>query len=229
VPPTPVPLSQPTLVGNQCWDITSGGSGAANNGPGVYCSTGAITVNKNFVGYTWFAKCISIAGNGHTFTYYGSIPASEGSRQQTLFYASGDDAACAALGAKPFTIQGQTNTINGDVFAPFGAINIQGGGVAGGQGFLEAQTMSLAGNFATYLGTGPLEGATIQVVTTTDPDTTVTNTTTDPDTTQTDTTVSGGTTSTTYSTTPGGTTTYTFPGTTYTVTNTTSTSIGLGE
>jgi hypothetical protein len=170
-PPTPVPLSRPTLVGNQCWDITTAGVNAATK-PGVYCSTGAITLNKNFVGYTWFANCINISGNGHTFAYYGSIDPAQGARQQTLFYASGDDAACAALGTKPFTVQGQTNTINGDVFAPFGAVNIQGGGVAGGQGFLEAQTLSLAGNFASYLGTGPLQGATITTVTTTDPDTT---------------------------------------------------------
>ena len=60
VPPTPVPLSQPTLVGNQCWDISTAGVNAATK-PGVYCSTGAITLNKNFVGYTWFAKCISIS------------------------------------------------------------------------------------------------------------------------------------------------------------------------
>jgi hypothetical protein len=219
VPPTPVPLSQPTLVGNQCWDITSGGPGAATK-PGVYCSTGSITLNKNFVGYTWFAKCITVSGNTHTFSYYGSIDPAQGSRRQTLFYASGDDATCG----KSFSIQGQTNTIRGDVFAPLGAINIQGGGVAGGDGFLEAQTLSLAGNFASYLGTGPLQGATITTVTTTDPDTTVTNTT-----------VTGGSTNTNFTTdpdttTPGATHTTTVPGSTgSTVTSTTSTDIGLGE
>jgi hypothetical protein len=198
-PPTPVPLSRPTLVGNQCWDITSGGSGAATK-PGVYCSTVPITLSKTFDGYTWFAPCISISGNTHTFHYYRSIDPAQGARQQTLFYASGDDATCAALGAKPVSVQGQTNTINGDIFAPFGQINMQGGGVAGGDGFLESQTLFVAGNFASYRGTGPLEGASITTVTTTDPNTTVfdttvtggstnTNFTTDPDTTNSSTTV----------------------------------------
>jgi hypothetical protein len=218
VPPTPVPLSRPTLVGNECWDISTDGVGAATK-PGVYCSTGAITLNKNFVGYTWFAKCISISGNGHTFTHYGSIDPSQGSRRQTLFYASVDDATCTGI-----SNQGQTNTLNGDLFAPFGAISIQGGGLSGGQGFLEAQTLSLAGNFASYLGTGPLQGATITTVTTTDPDTTVTSTT-----------VTGGSTSTNYTTDPStvssSTQTITIPSTPSTPdsTETTGTGSGLGE
>jgi hypothetical protein len=219
VPPTPVPLSRPTLVGNQCWDITSGGPNTATK-PGVYCSTGSITLNKNFVGYTWFAQCIKVSGNTHTFSRYGSIDPAQGARQQTLFYASGDDATCG----NSFSIQGQTNTISGDVFAPLGAINIQGGGVSGGDGFLEAQTLSLAGNFASYLGTGPLEGATITTVTTTDPDTTVTSTT-----------VTGGGTTTNYTTDPdtvsSSTQTITIPSTPSTPdsTATTGTGAGLGE
>jgi hypothetical protein len=223
IPPTPVPLSRPTLVGNQCWDITSGGSGAATK-PGVYCSTVPISLSKNFDGYTWFAPCISVSGNTHIFHYYRSIDPAQGARQQTLFYASADDATCAALGAKPVSVQGQTNTINGDIFAPFGQINMQGGGVAGGDGFLESQTLFVAGNFASYRGTGPLEGASISTATTTDPDTTVF-----------DTTVTGGSTSTNFTTDPDTTNSSTTvitilstpstPGTT----QTTGTGSGLGE
>jgi hypothetical protein len=214
--PTPVPLTQNTLVGNQCWSITS--TAQATNGPGVYCSTGSLSFSStSYVGYTWFAQCISVSGNTHTYQNYGSIPASEGARQKTLFYASGDAAAC---GGNSISIQGQSNTLNGDMFAPVGKMTVQGGGVAGGTGFFEAQTLAFEGNFASYLGDGPFQGSSLTTVTTTVPDTT--------------TTVFG---TTTYTTTVGGTTqtgqshTVINPGTGSTpdVTQTTGTEFGLGE
>lgn len=171
--PTPVPLSQPTLTGNQCWSIT--GVGQATNGPGVYCSTGTLNFSGQiFKGYTFFAQCISVSGNSGDTEYYKGIPASEGARQQTLFYASGTDADC---GGAAFTVQGQTNTLVGDIFAPNGKISMQGGGVQGGSGFLESQTMSFAGTFPNYSGTGPKQGGSLVVVTTTDPSTTSFSTT----------------------------------------------------
>ena len=57
---------------------------------------------------------------------------------------------------------------------------MRGSGVVGGSGFIESQTFTIAGNFASYTGTGPLQGGSLTTVTTTDPDTTVYSTTTDP-------------------------------------------------
>ena len=169
--PTPVPLAQATLVGNQCWTITNTGQ-AFTKGPGVYCSAGSLSFsNQNFNGFTFFAQCVNVSGNTHNYTYNGNIPASQGARRQTLFYASGDAAAC---GGSTISIQGQTNTLNGDMFAPNGEITVQGGGVAGGTGFFEAQTLAFAGNFASYLGNGPFQGSSLTTTTTTDPDTTTT-------------------------------------------------------
>jgi hypothetical protein len=106
------------------------------------------------------------------------------------------------------------------MFAPAGKMTVQGGGVAGGTGFFEAQTLAFAGNFASYLGDGPFQGSSLTTVTTTVPDTT--------------TTVFG---TTTYTTTVGGSTqtgqTHTVinPGTNSTpdVTQTTGTEFSLGE
>src|SRR5207248_8552659 len=96
------------------------------------------------------------------------LPASQGARQQTVFYASGTDASC---GIAPISLQGNTNTINGDVFAPNGTISAQGGGASGGSGFMEGQKFNVQGNNFGYQGTGPLQGGTLMTVTTTDPST----------------------------------------------------------
>jgi Putative Flp pilus-assembly TadE/G-like len=214
-PPTPVPLSQPALSGNQCWSITSVGEATK---PGVYCSPGSLNFSGQILkGYTFFAQCISVSGNSGDTEYYKSIPGSEGARQQTLFDATGTDADCGGIAV--VTIQGQSNILVGDIFAPNGKISMQGGGVQGGSGFLESQTMAFAGTFPNYTGTGPKQGGSLTTVTTTDPDTTNYSTT-----------VIGG--STTVTTTPG-TVLYSTTGfTTVVVTtvpgSTTSTTIGLG-
>jgi Putative Flp pilus-assembly TadE/G-like len=210
--PARVPVAgHPALVGNQCWDISSAGIGAATT-PGVYCSTGALSLTKSFIGYTFFASCISVSGSNNSFKYATGLNAAQGARLQTVFYASGTDVSC---GAPPMKLQGSTNSITGDMFAPNGQMSAQGGGASGGGGFIEAQTISINGNNFGYLGNGPLQGSSLTTVTTTDPSTTSVIFTTDPNTTNVttdpDTVVTGST----------------IPGTLNTAT--TGTNIGLGE
>jgi Putative Flp pilus-assembly TadE/G-like len=175
--PTHIPLGQRPLGGNECWDLGANaftsGNAATDKGPGVYCSTVAVSLSQGANGYTFFAPCISVSGNGGVYRY---SPIFQGARGQTLFYASGTDASCTPPGAPTPTLamsmQGQNNQFFGDVFAPAGGISWRGGGVTGGTGFMEAQTFNIQGNFASYQGTGPLQGGTIVVHVTTDPSTT---------------------------------------------------------
>jgi hypothetical protein len=120
---------------------------------GIYCvpqGQGSVTAtitenNGNFNGYTFFAPSISVSSNGQTFT---NAPPPAGQRPTVFDAYSGD-----------FTMNGQSNTITGDIYAPFGNVSLSGGGVTtanGGSGFMESLKLLVSGNFATFNGTGPL-------------------------------------------------------------------------
>jgi hypothetical protein len=137
-------------------------------------TTGTLTVNSDLTAgghkYTFFAPIISVSGakaTNYTPLVAGAPP--------TLFYAT--------VGG--ISIQGSGSVLTGDMFAPNGDVAMRGSGVMGGSGFIESQTLTIAGNFASYTGTGPLQGSSLTTVTTTDPSTTSTTFTTDPSTTTT--------------------------------------------
>ena len=224
--PTAVPLTQSTLGANECWNLSSAGIAGATK-PGVYCTTGDLNLTKDYIGYTFFARCISVSAKDDTLQAPGSDPGHE-----TLFYASGNTSACSGAA---IALQGNANTLVGDLFAPNGAVTMSGGGVAGGKGFVEAQTLDISGNFASYLGLGPLTPGTSHEVVTTDPDTFTTVVNTGTEETVTHTTITGGTSYETVTTGPD----TTIAGQTHTITITTTTILsgttettgtdGLGE
>jgi hypothetical protein len=177
---------------------------ATSHSPGVYCLTGTTgTLSLSGVdltggdGYTFFAPYISISGGTYK-CYQLCSPLPDGfpspGQIPTLFYAFGSDAT------KGITVQGNGTVITGYLFAPNGEIAFQGGNAVGGKGFIEAQTLKFAGNFASFQGTGPT-GITYTTTTSTGPG------------------------STTVIVTPGSTDIQTIPATT----STTSTDLELGE
>jgi Flp pilus assembly protein TadG len=139
--------------------------------PGIYCLTGIGTLNLSNVdltggdGYTFFAPYITVSGGAYK-CYQLCSPLPDGfpspGQIPTLFYAFGSDAT------KGITVQGSGATLTGYLFAPNGEIAFQGGSVSGGKGFLEAQTLKFAGNFASYQGIGPT-GVTYTTTTSTGP------------------------------------------------------------
>jgi hypothetical protein len=226
--PQPWPLTPPNPAPPAgCRDTGPGPINAGwmtTHAPGVYCSSVDLSFSANgtnFTGYTWFAPSITVSSKDQTFK-----PASG---QTTIF-----DAYSGNL-----TLQGQNNTVSGNMFAPNGQAKISGGGLGAGKGFVEAQTLSITGNFANYTGTGGFGGIVVNTVTVTTPitipgSTTVqtlpdsTTTVTIPGTTSTVITPGGTTTTTT----PDSTTTITIPGLTITgstTTITTGTTIGMNE
>jgi Flp pilus assembly protein TadG len=217
-PPTPrtgAPWNASADFGTNCINLGSGNVtfSTSGNPPGVYCVNGpnaSLTINNigdltAGEGYTFFALgggTISVSGNSNTLKYYwpaacGSRPTTRttsftcfdrtisGYDPQTLLYAtypSADGTTCAIC------LQGQSDDLTGDIFAPKpdtfppalppqiggGLIAIQGGGLASGRGFLESWLLSISGNTGNYAGTGAsivIPGGTL---TTTDPDTTTT-------------------------------------------------------
>jgi hypothetical protein len=163
------------------------------------------------VGYSFFAPSILVSSNGQTFV--------------GVILSNGRRVAFDAYNGS-FTINGNSNSITGDIYAPAapnsadptrGTINLAGGGVDtgnGGDGFLESWKLVVNGNFADFHGTGPgTPGLPVTITTVTTTPGTVTTTP------GTVTTTPGGVTTTpgTVTTTPGSVTT------TPPVTNTTTT------
>jgi Flp pilus assembly protein TadG len=151
---TVTPTSGPYNIGTG-WSTT--------HAPGVYClpGTGLLTLGAvnlaGGAGYTFFAYDIN-ASSG-TFKNYTPAPG----QPPTVFYASHN-----------FVLNGGGASVTGFIFAPNGEIRINGGGVSAGEGYLESQTIVIAGNFANFLGRGPGTGGTVTttVVTSTTPGTT---------------------------------------------------------
>jgi hypothetical protein len=216
---------QPPTKPTPCLDPGTNNPGAnwaATHTQGVYCVTGDLQFSANganYIGYTWFASgSITVSGNSKTFSPF-TPPGTAASTRPIFVALTGN-----------LSLQGNGNNVTGSMFAEHGAASISGGGLGAGSGFVEAQTISITGNLASYTGTGGF-GAPIVNVTTTTTMITIPGTTTvitTPDTT-TVTTTPGGTST---SIIPGTTTTVILPGTTTpgsTTTITTGTTVGLNE
>jgi hypothetical protein len=186
------------------------------NPPGIYCVSGASTVLSinggddltTGDGYTFFAlggATISVSGNTNKLKFYWPSACGAGTRPTTrassypcpglsrtisgydpftLFYATNPSSG----GACSVCLQGQSNSLTGDIFAPMpnafpptpavgqtgGLVKINGGALASGSGFIESWNLQIAGNTGSYSGTGTsivIPGGTH---TTTDPSTTQT-------------------------------------------------------
>jgi hypothetical protein len=188
-----------TITGDMC--LGSGGvTLTQNNHPaGAYCLTGSqgstLTLNgTTWTGYSFYAPNIGVSAGGQTFAAPGGVSG-------TLFDAYSGN----------FQANGNNNSMKGNIFAPNGSATLNGTQAAGGSGFIEAQTVTLLGDFSSFIGTGQfgggiatnpistiyttITGTTVanQVVTgTTNPGTTTPNTTI-PGTTIPDTTIPGTT------------------------------------
>jgi hypothetical protein len=215
---------QPPSKPSPCTDASTtkpDASWVSAHAPGVYCVTGDLQFSKSasYLGFTWFATgSISVSGNGNIFSAYA--PPGTSANARPVFVALTGN----------LTLQGSGNKVTGSMFAEHGGASISGGGLGAGSGFVEAQTISITGNLASYTGTGGFGTPIVNVTTTTTqiiiPGTTTVLTT--PDTT-TVTTFPGGTTTTVI---PGTTTVIVLPGTTTpgsTTTITTGTTVGLNE
>src|SRR5262249_2147354 len=139
-----LPLPTVPTPGSGCTDLGSSNVTFTTTGhpPGVYCVTGSTaTLTMSALdlsaGYTFFAPVISVSGGTYTCYQNCSGPPTINS---TLFYATNGDVK----------MQGSAPTVTGNIFAPSGEISFTGGGVSGGSGFLESQTLKVAGNFANY-------------------------------------------------------------------------------
>jgi hypothetical protein len=203
-PPPPAPPAGCLATGTNT--ITAGWK--TTHPPGVYCfTTGALTLSANsttFTGYSFYAPSMNVNSNSMTVTPSASFTC--GTRV-VLF-----DAYAGNL-----TLNGNGDTLNGDMYATNGEISITGGGSFAGCGYMETLKLLVGGNFAGYTGTGP--GAGGGIVTTTSY-----STTTNPGSTHPSTTIPP---STSFSTDPDIVSTGTTnPGTV--VTATTGTNIGLG-
>jgi hypothetical protein len=229
----PVPIPTVPTPGSGCTQVAAGPFLAAGHPAGVYCVISSnpadilrlSTKNADWTGYTFYAPSINISAGGQTFA---TAP------KTTVLDAYLGDLTINGGG-------GGGNSVTGYMFAPNGQVALSGGGVSSGSGYIEAQTISVTGNSASYTGTGP--GGSFSTTTTTD---TVTTVTTYPGTTDAGSTVAGTTNSgstvaasTSSGTTSPGTTTngYTQPSTTLSGTTspgstqmvTTGTTVALNE
>ena len=136
LPATPSPCTTSPINVNAAW--------LAANAPGVYCTTGAVSVgvgNTTISGYEFVSEAsgnnaISVTQSGDTFTGVGT--------PSTIFYATRGGIAV-----------NNPTTVNGDLFAPSGLVTFNGGTTVE-TGFIEASTINLNNGPYTFVGTGPI-------------------------------------------------------------------------
>jgi Putative Flp pilus-assembly TadE/G-like len=162
--PPPSPAPPPGCKNPGSGSIS--GNWLSTHPPGMYCRTsGSLNIGINggsFVGYVFFAPSINVTASDQTFV--GLVP--PGSTRVTVFDAYSGN----------FDLNGQNNSITGDIYAPVGNISIAGGsGTTGtyGSGLMESMKLIINGNLALFNGTGPIVGGTLTSVTTTVPGSTV--------------------------------------------------------
>jgi hypothetical protein len=168
--PVPLPTAAQGNMPSSCPSASitiTGASWLSSNPPGIYCTTGTISItnsgNITFNGYEFVSEstsstAISVVTSGNT-TFNGYCPSScsSGGTPQTLFYAT--------AGGISFTTSG-SGTFTGDAFAPYGQVGLT---VSGGTdtGFIEASSMTFtnSGN-ASVTGTGPTPsgGGTVKLI-----------------------------------------------------------------
>jgi Flp pilus assembly protein TadG len=157
--PAPLPTAAQGNMPSSCSSASitiTGASWLSSNPPGMYCTTGTISItnsgNITFNGYEFVSEstsstAISVVSSGNT-TFNGYCPSScsSGGTPQTLFYAT--------AGGISFTNSG-SGTFTGDAFAPYGQVSLT---VSGGTdtGFIEASSITITSSGSTSVtGTGP--------------------------------------------------------------------------
>ena len=149
-----------------------GSSWLSSNPPGMYCTTGTITIvdsgSVSFDGYEFVSEsgssqAINVVNSG-SGTFYGYCPGDPadwsscpaGGAPQTLFYATAGGISFVNSGGQSFT---------GDVFAPCGQLSLTMSGGTGTNGFLEASTMTFTNSgYTTVTGTGPASSGGISLI-----------------------------------------------------------------
>jgi Flp pilus assembly protein TadG len=149
-----------------------GSSWLSSNPPGMYCTTGTITIvdsgSFSFDGYEFVSESTSSTAinvvNSGSGSFYGYCPGNPGDwsscpaggAPQTLFYATAGGISFDNSGGQSFM---------GDVFAPAGQISLTMSGGTGTNGFIEASTMTFTSSGSTTVtGTGPTSSGTVKLI-----------------------------------------------------------------
>jgi hypothetical protein len=173
--PEPLPTTAqgnfPSSCSTTSLDIT-GSSWLSSNPPGMYCTTGTITIvdsgSFSFDGYEFISEstssdAINVVNSG-TGTFYGYCPTDTadwsscpaGSAPQTLFYTTAGGISFDNSGGQSF---------QGDVFAPLGQVSLTMSGGTGTNGFIEALTMTFTNSGTTTVtGSGPTTSGSVSLV-----------------------------------------------------------------
>jgi Putative Flp pilus-assembly TadE/G-like len=112
---------------------------------GVYCATGGITLNGNYLtgNVTFIAQSVMLNGNNYTLTPYA---------QNLLIYQKGTG---------QFTLNGNSYAITGTIFVPSGTLVVNGNSGLDLNGFLEGLNVLMNGNnWTSFTGNGPPGGGT---------------------------------------------------------------------
>jgi Flp pilus assembly protein TadG len=164
--PVPLPTVAQGNLPSSCSSASitiTDSSWLSSNPPGIYCTTGTITIvnssSVNFDGYEFVSESTSSTAinvvNSGSGEFYGYCPGNTGDwsdcpaggTPQTLFYAT--------AGGISFDNSGG-NSFMGDIFVPDGQLSLTMSGGTGTDGFIEASTMTFTNSGGTTVtGTGP--------------------------------------------------------------------------
>jgi Flp pilus assembly protein TadG len=150
----------------------TGSSWLSSNPPGMYCTTGTITIvdsgSFSFDGYEFVSESTSSTAinvvNSGSGTFYGYCPGNPGDwsscpaggTPQTLFYATAGGISFDNSGGQSF---------QGDIFAPAGQVSLTMSGGTGTDGFIEASTMTFTNSGTTTVtGTGPTSSGGVSLI-----------------------------------------------------------------
>ena len=173
--PEPLPTvaqgNLPSSCSTASLDIVNS-SWLSSNPPGMYCTTGTITLvdsgSYSFDGYEFVSEstsstAISVINSG-TGTFYGYCPADTGDwsdcpaggTPQTLFYATAGGISFDNSGGQSFL---------GDIFAPDGPVSLTMSGGTGTDGFIESLTMTFTNSGTTTVtGSGPTTSGGVSLI-----------------------------------------------------------------
>ncbi len=173
--PVPLPTvaqgNLPSSCSSASITITSA-SWLSSNPPGMYCTTGTITIvdsgSFSFDGYEFVSEstssnAINVVNSG-SGTFYGYCPGDPGDwsscpaggAPQTLFYATAGGISFDNSGGQSFM---------GDIFAPDGQVSLTMSGGTGTNGLIEASTMTFTNSGSTSVtGTGPTSSGGVSLI-----------------------------------------------------------------
>jgi hypothetical protein len=173
--PEPLPTTAQGNLPSSCSTASisiTGSSWLSSNPPGMYCTTGTVTIvdsgSFSFDGYEFVSEstssqAISVINSG-SGTFYGYCPGDTGDwsscpaggAPQTLFYATAGGISFDNSGGQSFM---------GDVFAPDGQVSLTMSGGTGTNGFIEASTMTFTNSGTTTVtGTGPTTSGGVSLI-----------------------------------------------------------------